>query len=194
MSPSKPNRTVTANEILVATLTMAEGLGWSRVRLHTIAEELGISLKTLYEIFSDQNAVADAWFHTGLHAMLEPTDKAFSDLPPKDRLHLITMRWFDALAEHREVTVEMLRAKLHPPHAHHWGPLVFSLSHLVQWIREAALLSAEGRRRQLEEIGLTSLLLATIAVWARDNTENQERTRRFLRCGLAGADCFLSRT
>ena len=47
---------------------------------------------------------------------------------------------------------------------------------------------AGGRRRQVEEVCLTALFLATLAVWQWDETVGQERTRAFLRRRLARAD------
>jgi AcrR family transcriptional regulator len=90
---------------------------------------------------------------------------------------------------------EMLRpsAKLHPPHPHHWVPMIFSLSRLIQWLREVALLEAGGRRRQVEEVGLTLLFLATLRVWLADSSEDQEDTRRFLRRRLERADRWMAR-
>jgi hypothetical protein len=67
-------------------------------------------------------------------------------------------------------------------------PLVFNLSRSIHWLREAALLDAVGRRRQMEEVGLTALFLMTLAVWLRDATPGQARTRDVLRHRLADAD------
>jgi hypothetical protein len=79
-----------------------------------------------------------------------------------------------------------------PFHPHHYVPMVFNLSRTIQWLRDAAGLDAGGRRRQIEEIGLTGLFLATLAVWARDDTPGQERTRRFLDRRLARADMLMA--
>lgn len=192
MPVTKPKCIVSAEEILTVALRQAEDVGWDRVRLHQVATEIGVPLNAIRVRFRDQNAIADYWFRTGLEAMLAPTDKSFPELPPKQRVFVIIMRWFDALAGHRRVSMQMIGTKLHLPHPHHWTPLVFSLSRLIQWVREAALLNASGRRRQLEEIGLTVLFLAVLTKWARDDTENQHRTRRFLQRRLELADRFLS--
>src|SRR5260370_32005552 len=74
----------------------------------------------------------------------------------------------------------MLDAKLYSSHPQHWAPMIFSLSPLIQWVREAALLDAGGRRRQMEEAGLTWVFLQTLRVWLRDGTPWQEYARRFL--------------
>ena len=45
-----------------------------------------------------------------------------------------------------------------------------------------------GRRRQMEEVGLTGLILATLARWLRDESPNQAHTRAVLRGQLGDAD------
>ncbi|MCZ6744668.1 MAG: TetR/AcrR family transcriptional regulator, partial [Alphaproteobacteria bacterium] len=117
----------------------------------------------------------------------------FADLSARERLHSVIMRWFDALAPHRRVTGQMIATKLYPSHPHHWVPLIFNLSRTIQWVRDVALLDATGRQRQVEEIGLSALFLATLAVWSRDGSSDQEETREFLRRRLAAADGLMAR-
>jgi hypothetical protein len=100
------------------------------------------------------------------------------------------MRWFEANAAHRRVTGEMIRTKLYPSHPHHWVLLVFSLSRLIHWVREAAMLDASGRQRQAEEIGLTLIFLRTLREWLRDDTPGHEQTRRYLARRLVWLDCL----
>ena len=45
-----------------------------------------------------------------------------------------------------------------------------------------------GRRRQVEEVGLSVLFLTTFSVWLYDETPDQERTRALLRHRLVVAD------
>ena len=103
------------------------------------------------------------------------------------------LRWFDALAPRRDVTAQMLAAKMWPFHPHHWVPMIFDLSRTILWLRDAAALDATPPRRQVEEVGLSALFLATLAVWARDDTAGQERTRRFLSRRLGAADRVMTR-
>jgi AcrR family transcriptional regulator len=181
--------------ILDAALEMAEERGWAGVRLVDVADHLGIPPDRILSHYRDLNSVADAWFRRGWQAMLAPKAEGFADLPAAERIETCMLAWFDALASHHDVTAEMLRGKLHLPHAHHWVPMVFDLSRTIQWLREAALLPATygTRRAQMEEVGLTALFLATLAVWCRDSTPNQERTRRFLRRRLMAADRLMAR-
>ena len=99
----------------------------------------------------------------------------------------------DALAPQREVTRQMLEAKLYFSHPHHWVPMIFELSRLVHWFLDAARIASTGRARQLAEVGLTAVFLAAFRVWRRDDSVGQERTRSYLRRRLASADRWMRR-
>ena len=174
--------------IVDGALDLAEEVGWDGLRLREVAACLDVPLTEVLARYRDLDAVANAWFRLAWAAMLAKPPKGFAARPARERLHLVMMRWFDALAPHREVTGQILATKLYPSHPHHWVPLVFNLSRSIHWLREAALLDAVGRRRQMEEVGLTALFLTTLAVWLRDETPGQSRTREVLRHRLADAD------
>jgi AcrR family transcriptional regulator len=169
-----------ASRIVDTAVELAEEGGWEKLRLRKVADRLGVPLTTVLETFRDSDAVADAWFARALRSMLRPPEARFEALSARERTQVVLMRWFDVQAEHRRVVGEMLRAKLYPSHAHYWVPMIFSLSRLIQWVRETALLDGGGRRRQIEETGLTWVFLRTLRAWLRDGTPGQEYTRRFL--------------
>ncbi len=186
-SSSKP-RADLADRIVDAALERAEVVGWHNMSLHSVAADLGVSLAEIRKEFRDLDAVANAWFGRALMAMIQADDDAAAGLPAPERLYRVIMAWFEALSLHRRVTGQMIAVKLHPSHPHHWVPLVFNLSRTVHWIRDAARLEASGFRRQIEEVGLTALLLATLGVWLRDESAGSKRTRRFLAKRLFEAD------
>ena len=134
------------------------------------------------------DAIADAWFTHARDAMLAAPPRGFARQPVKDRLNILLLRWFDALAPHRGVTAQMLGAKMWPFHPHHYVPMVFDLSRLIQWLRDAAGMTADGRQRQIEEIGLTVLFLAVLRRWCRDGSDGQTETKSYLARRLAQAD------
>jgi AcrR family transcriptional regulator len=179
--------------VLDTALEMAEETGWAPLTLSEVAARLGVPLAEILAHYRDKDAVADAWFGRALAAMLEAPPAHFADLPAKERLYLLFLRWFDALVPHREVTGQMLKEKLYPAHPHHWVPMIFNLSRTIQWLRDAAGLEARGRRRQMEEVGLTALFLATLPVWLADDGPDQARTRDFLRTRLDQADRTMAR-
>ena len=179
------------DRIIDAALALADedaGGGWYDLRLHLVAQRLGVPLGAVLERFRDADAIADAWFARALRAMVQQPDAGFDALPPSARVHAALMRWFDAQAEHRRAVVTMIGAKLHPSHPHHWAPMVFSLSRLIHWALEAAGLDARGPPRQAEEVGLTLVFLRTLRVWLEDESPGQGRTRAFLRRNLGWLD------
>ncbi len=178
--------------ILDRTLELAAEVGWENVRLRRVAADLGITLPELVAHYRDLDAVADGWFRRALEAMLAPTEAGFADLPARERVYLVMVRWFEAQREQRAVVGQMLATKLYPSHPHHWVPMIFHLSRLIQWVRDAAGLDAGGKRRQVEEVGLTLLFLAALRVWLSDETEDMGVTRRFLHRRLEAADALLA--
>jgi AcrR family transcriptional regulator len=177
------------DRIIDAALAVAEeDAGWYDLRLHLVAQRLGVPLSTVLDRFRDADAIADAWFARALRAMLREPGPEFGAMPPSGRVHAVLMRWFDAQAAHRRAVRGMIGAKLHPSHPHHWVPMVFSLSRLIHWALEAARLDARGLPRQAEEVGLTLVFLGALRLWLDDASPGQERTRAFLRRSLGWLD------
>jgi len=174
--------------ILRTVLQSADAVGWENVRLYHVADDLSLPLAEVHEHFADLNAVADFWFAEALRAMLAEEPDGFDRLPPKERLLIKMQRWLDHTAEHRAVTVQMIQGKLHPPHMHHWVPMVFDLSRLIHWWLDAARIASTGAQRQAAEVGLTTIFLMTLARWARDDSPGRRETYRFLERRLTQAD------
>ena len=178
--------------IIDAALALAEedaGGGWHDLRLHLLAQRLGVPLGAVLERFRDTDAIADAWFARALRAMVrDEPGQGVGALPPSTRVHAALMRWFDAQAAHRRAVGSMIGAKLHLSHPHHWVPMAFSLSRLIHWALEAARLDARGLPRQAEGVGLTLVFLRALRVWLEDASPGQERTRAFLRRNLRWLD------
>ncbi|MGY6565626.1 MAG: hypothetical protein ACXIU5_12850 [Halomonadaceae bacterium] len=179
---SRSEASAFADLVVDEAVRQAEERGWQAVRLSDVARNLELPMSVVLERFRDMDAVANAWFQRGWRAMLAEKPETFDDWPERVRIEHCLQAWFDTFAAHRRVTVQMLRTKAHLPHPHTWVPLVFDLSRTVQWLREAARLEARygTRRAQLEEVVLTSLFVAALAVWARDTSEGQRTTRQFI--------------
>ena len=180
------------DRIVDAALELAEERGWANVRLYQVAERADVPLARIGAEFRDQDAVANAWFARALAAIERIRPETLAGQAAAERLHLVVMGWFDALAPHREVTGEMLRAKLYPSHPQHWVPLIFDLSRLVHWFLDAARIASTGRARQMAEIGLTAIFLASVRVWLSDDSPGSERTRLYLYRRLDAADRWLT--
>ncbi len=113
---------------------------------------------------------------------------ALAELATTERIARAIFGWLDELAPHRAVACQILVGKLYPGHPHLVAGTVVRLSRTVQLLREVAGLHAPPPRRQLEEIVLTNLFVATILRWARDRSEGQDDTRRWLRRRLGALD------
>jgi AcrR family transcriptional regulator len=183
-----------ADRIVDAAVAIADAHGWAGVRMVDIAARLGIPAAEIPRYFRDVDSVANAWFLRAWQAMLAPKPADFAVWPARERIEHCLLAWFDQLATHHRVSVEMLGGKLHAPHPHTWVPMVFDLSRTIHWLREAAMLPARygTRRANMEEVGLTWLFLGTLAVWTRDSTPGQDRTRRFLNRRLREADGMMT--
>jgi hypothetical protein len=157
------------------------------VRLHLIADRLGVPLEAVGARFRDVDAVANAWFRRARLALLAVEPKELEGLEADARLALVMGRWLDHLAPHRQIAREIFGAKLYASHPHHWVPLIFDLSRTVHDLLDAARVEGTGRLRQAQEIGLTAIVLATLADWLTDRSEGEAASRRRLRRRLAGA-------
>jgi AcrR family transcriptional regulator len=158
-------RRVSAEAVLDAALGLAEEVGWPAVTARAVASRLGGGPELVFSHFRDLDAIADAWFARALEAALAHRVDRRADFA--GRLAQVIGAWLDALAPHRAVTLAMIQRKLYPSHPHHWVPLVFNLSRLVQWLLDAAGSTARGRRRQAEEMVVTALVLAALRQWRR---------------------------
>ena len=179
--------------VVEAALAIAEEAGWEQVRLHALADRTGIAPTEIGQRFRDVDAVGNAWFAQARLALLAVTAEEVAGLPADERLALAFGRWLDHLAPHRRVARKILRYKLHPPHLHHWVPLVFDLSRLVHDLLDAARVPGADRLRQAQEIGLTLIVLLTLREWLRDGSPGQERSKRRLRGRLQRAGRWAAR-
>ncbi len=70
--------------IVDTALELAEEAGWEGVRLHRVADRLGVALGDVRAHYRDLDAVADAWLGRADKAMLARRDDAgFAALPAR---------------------------------------------------------------------------------------------------------------
>lgn len=189
-----PARAPIPERIVDAALARADRVGWSRVRLHDVADDLDLPLAEIYGFFPDLDAVGEALFARADQAMLNAARAGrFGELPPRERLQRVMMAWFETLDPHRSHVRAILRYKFAFAHIHLRAALVVRLSRTVQWIREAAGLDAGGLRHDVEEIGLSLLLVATVLRWLSAPADALDATRAFLERRLECADRTMAR-
>lgn len=183
-----------AATILNTALQLAEEQSWERLRLQDIARELNISLDDIRIHYTQKDDLVDAWFDRADSSMLQAAaSPVVAQLDMAAKLHHIIMAWLDTLATHRQVTADMLWYKLEPAHLHLQIQGILRISRTVQWFREAAEQDSTHLRRILEEVGLTSIYVATFIRWMNDTSERQQRTRDFLANRLRDAESCANR-
>ena len=183
---------ISKEDIVHAAMELANRDGWSRVRIMHLSSHLNLPIADVIAQFQDMNAIADFWFERAALVVGRPTEENFEAKSPADRLFEVIVLWLMALEPYRKVSAEMIAEKLYPSHPHHWAPLVFSLSRLVHLFLDAALINSFGRQRQAEELGTTILIMSTLRVWSRDQSDDQHFTREHLSRSLRRGERFMS--
>lgn len=185
----KPNL---RERILDCAVELAEKDSWEAVRLHQVAEELGIELADIQSNFSEKDQLIDAWFDRADRAALAATRTArFDTLPAVMRLEAVIVAWLDHLAPHRRVAREMIAAKAEFGHIHIQIPAMMRISRTVQWFREAAGYRDSLPFRAIAESAHTGIYLLTFTHWMYDDSPGAERTRRLLDRLLHKTACVL---
>ncbi len=178
-----------SERILDTALVLAQEHGWENIRLHDVARALGISLDDIRQHYREKEDLVDTWFDRADAAMLKEAELAgFESLSAHQKLHRLIMAWLGALAPYRRVTRQMLVNKLEPGHLHVQIPALMRISRTVQWLREAAGITASWTRRAFEETTLTGIYLLTFSGWLFDDSPRAERTSRVLDRLLGIAD------
>ncbi len=179
----------TRDKIIDTALALGTRTSWEAVRLHDVADTLGITLNDVRQYFREKEDVVDAWFDRADSLMLKEAEVPdFLALTPRQRLHRLMMTWLRALAPQRRVTTQMICGKLEPGHLHIQIPGLLRISRTVQWVREAARRDATAIRRALEETGLTTIYLMTFVYWMNDDSSDSANTCRFLDRCLAATE------
>lgn len=182
------NRT-DADRILDTAMALADNMSWEHLHMHHLSAEIGISLADIHQHFPVKDDLVDAWYDRADRAMLAITDDPdFQLLSIRQRLHALNMAWLDTLADHKQVSYDMLWYKLEPAHVHLQVQGLLRISMTVQWIRDAAGIDSTHLTRIAEEVGLTRIFLQSFLYWMFDNSPRQRNTRQYLDKQLARAE------
>lgn len=162
------------DEIVDATLALADADHWERVRLHDVADRLGCGLGDIHVHFREKEEIVDAWLDRADVAMLAVVRDAGE--PDSAFLKRLLRTWLDTLAPYRRVTREMALVRLEPGHLHHQIPSLLRISRTVQWLREALGRDQSFVARALDETACTSLCVIVFGYWIVDDSSNQRAT------------------
>lgn len=179
--------------VVAAFIAIGREAGYEAVRLSALAERTGLPLPLIADHYRDVDAVANAWFRQARRRLMALDFGAIATEPVDERLAGVMETWIAAFGPDHELALEIVRAKLHPSHAHHWVPLVFDLSRLVHDFLDVARVPGKGAFRAGQEIALTAITLAMLRDWARDASPDAATTRRRLRRRLGRSGALAAR-
>lgn len=180
------------DDIVNATLALAEQRSWESVRLHDVASATGIDLEAIHGLFRDKEDIAEAWFDRADRGMLAVASApGFTDAAADDRVQRLILSWLEVLRVHRRVTRQIIFGKLEFGHLHVQIPALLRISRTVQWLREAAARDATGLARALDETGLTAIFVTTFVRWLSDDSPDSRATRQLLTRLMRAAQCCL---
>ena len=104
-----------ADTILDTALEMADKTSWEAVRLHHIAQQLGIGLDDVRKHYREKEELVEAWFDRADRALLRESEAAdFEAESSRVKLRRLIIAWLNGLASHRQVTRQMILGKLEP--------------------------------------------------------------------------------
>lgn len=171
-----------------AALRLAQVQGWDQVTLREIADEAELSYATLYAHFMDKTDILVALGRMIDQQVLEGMADISSDASVRDTLFDILMDRYDALNDHRDGIVAILKSfHLDPKQA------VISFPHLcrsMSWMLEAANINTNGLRGAVKVTGLTVIYLRVLRVWMKDDSPDLSKTMAALDKTLGKAEQF----
>lgn len=179
--------------VVAALVAIARDAGFEAVRLTALADRTGIPLALIAARFRDVDAVANAWFKMARQRIMAIPFERIGAHAADERLARVMESWLAFFGADRKVALEIIRAKLHPSHAHHWVPLVFDLSRLVHDFLDVARVPGRGVLRAAQEMALTLITLAMLKDWAGDQSPDAATTGRRLRRRLGCVGCLAKR-
>lgn len=176
-----PKSTSLADKILDKALELAGERSWEEVRLQDVAAALDISLDEVRQYYRQKDDLAEALFDRADQAVLTASGTPeFRGLNGRDRVRKAIMIWLHALAPYRRIVMDIFKYKLEPGHIHFQVLGLLRVSRTVQWFLEAAGSRTSHLSRIMEEIGTTSVYLASLVYWLTDHSTEAGKTNDFI--------------
>ena len=173
------------NALIGSAFDLAAREGWSSVSVAAAARSGGLPLDRARARFPTRTSILMKF---GSHA----DELALSDVPDsgsnRERIFDVVMRRFDALQEHREGVLALLRALPFDP-----GTALLlgaATRGSMGWMLEAAGISSNGLRGRILSQGLVAVWLYTLRAWTTDDSPDLSGTMAALDRALSRAEQF----
>ena len=172
--PTKKADLPVKEQVVHSALKLAAQMPWDMVTLTDIADDAGISLAALSDIFDDKCDILVAYGRMIDRAVLAACADPDPSSSERDRLFEILMERFDVLNKNRGAVLSILKSFMPDP-----KQAVISLPHLgrsMVWMLECAGIETSGIKGCLRVVGLTAVYLACLKTWMKDDSEDLSMT------------------
>jgi AcrR family transcriptional regulator len=168
-------------------MALLEEKPFEEIGLSEIAQEAGLSLAEMRDVFPSKMAILAAQIKAIDRAVLSGTDEAaMSEESPRDRLFDVLMRRIDALSPHKEALRSLMRSAARNP------GLALALNGLAvrsqQWMLTAAGIPSAGPRGMIRAQGLALLYAGVVRTFVNDEDDDSERTMAALDRALSSGE------
>jgi len=188
-SVKKPDQAEMTDRAVDAMMTLAAQLGWRDVTLSDIAAEAGLSLAELRGVATSRSGLLGKFVSRIDQVVLQGPVTDMEAEPVKDRLFDIAMRRFDLLQPWRGAIKSIARdLPFDPLTALCLGQ---QRRQSMVWMLEKAGVSTAGLKGRLRAAGLDLIMLSTMRIWLKDESEDMSVTMAHLDRQLSRADKFV---
>ena len=177
--------------VVQAAMSLAAVQGWRDTTMADIADQAGLSLVDMRELYASKTAILAGLIRQTDDAILRGSDGDMAAEPVRDRLFDVIMRRLDALAPYKEGLAAVARELPRDSCALAClaaGPGRRSL----QWMLEAARIQPWGFAAPLQIKGLGLVYLSVFRVWLDDDGEDLSKTMAALDKALGRVESVLA--
>jgi AcrR family transcriptional regulator len=171
-SPAAP--TSKRDTVIDALMRLAADRPWSDIELIDIAEEAGISLAELRDLFPSKGAVLGGFSRRIDREVLNGTSDDLKDEPARERVFDVMMRRLDALAPYKKALRRIVFALRQDPLA--LAALNREGLNSQRYMLAAAGISTEGNLGPLKVQGAVIVFSNTMQTWLEDDDPSLART------------------
>jgi AcrR family transcriptional regulator len=180
---STPPTGTDRENVVAALMTLLAEKPFERIGFNDIADQAGITLAALRDLFPSKLAILAERTKQIDRAVLSGADADMAEEPARERLFDVLMRRFEAMTDDRPALRSLMRSASRDP------GLALALNGLAvnsqQWMLSAAGISASGPKGMLRAQGLALLFAKVARVWIHDDDPGFARTMAALDRELA---------
>jgi AcrR family transcriptional regulator len=174
-----------------AAMTVAAEIGWREATLTDIADQAGLSLAALYEVFPSKGHILGGFVRRIDDAVLAGDPGDLEGESPRDRLFDVLMRRLDALDPYKPALANIVRDGAGDPVAVLCAGCRTARS--MAWMLEAAGISSAGLKGRIRVKGLIAIWVLTLRAWLSDDSADKAHTMAVLDRNLSRADAVIAR-